>query len=122
MNEAFIQLLRYQSRRGEKEGNEKLFWYNLLMVITSSQQARFGTITSGYEHFVEWKDPYPYCLSDINEDKNISNQQVLIQGMFSRKNLLEILHIFSLFKKSSDGGIYQNNCQISAIQDSKKDY
>jgi len=105
MNEAFIQLLRYQNRRGEKEGNEKLFWYNLLMVISSCQQARFGTITSGSEHFVEWKDPYPYCLSDINKDKNIANQQVLIQGMLSRKNLLDILHIFTLFKKSSDGGV-----------------
>ncbi|GAG66810.1 unnamed protein product [marine sediment metagenome] len=40
MNEAFIQLLRYQNKRGEKEGNEKLFWYNLFMVITSSQEAR----------------------------------------------------------------------------------
>ena len=105
MNEAFIQLLRYQSRRGEKEGNEKLFWYNLFMVITSSQEARCGTITSGYEHFVEWKDPYPYCLSDIRENKNISSQQILIQGMLSQKNLLDILHIFTLFKKSSDGGV-----------------
>ncbi|PKP59589.1 restriction endonuclease subunit R, partial [Candidatus Atribacteria bacterium HGW-Atribacteria-1] len=105
MNEAFIQLLRYQNRRGEKEGNEKLFWYNLFMLITSSQQARCGTITSGYEHFVEWKDPYPYCLSDISKDKNITNQQVLIQGMLSQKNLLDILYIFTLFKKSSDGGV-----------------
>jgi len=105
MNEAFIQLLRYQNKRGEKEGNEKLFWYNLFMVITSSQEARCGTIASGYEHFVEWKDPYPYCLSDISENKNITSQQVLIQGMLSRKNHLDILHIFTLFKKSSDGGV-----------------
>ena len=105
MNEAFIQLLRYQNKRGEKEGNEKLFWYNLFMLITSRQQARCGTITSGHEHFVEWKDPYPCCLSDISEDKNITSQQVLIQGMLSRKNLLDILHIFTLFKKSSDGGV-----------------
>ncbi|TET78241.1 MAG: type I restriction endonuclease subunit R, partial [Candidatus Heimdallarchaeota archaeon] len=105
MNEAFIQLLRYQNKRGEKEGNEKLFWYNLFMVITSSQEARCGSIASGYEHFVEWKDPYPYCLSDISENKNITSQQVLIQGMLSRKNHLDILHIFTLFKKSSDGGV-----------------
>ncbi len=105
MNEAFIQLLRYQNKRGEKEGNEKLFWYNLFIVIASRQEARCGTITSGYEHFVEWKDPYPYCLSDISENKNITSQQVLIQGMLSRKNYLDILHIFTLFKKSSDGGV-----------------
>lgn len=105
IREAFTQLSRYQNKRGEKEGNEKLFWYNLFMVITSSQEARCGTITSGYEHFVEWKDPYPYCLSDISEDKNITNLQVLVQGMLSGKNLLDILYIFTLFKKNSDGGI-----------------
>jgi len=27
--------------------------------------AKYGTITAEYEHFVEWKDPYPYALSDI---------------------------------------------------------
>ena len=105
VSEAFIQLLRYQNKRGEKEGNEKLLWYNLFMVITSGQEARCGTITSGYEYFVEWKDPYPYCLSDISEDKNITSQQVLVQGMLSRKNLLDILHIFTLFKENSESGI-----------------
>lgn len=104
MNEAFIQLLRYQNKRGEKEGNQKLLWYNLFMVIASGQEARCGTITSGYEYFVEWKDPYPYCLSDINEDKNITSQQVLVQGMLSRKNLLDILHTFTLFKENSERG------------------
>jgi len=104
MNEAFIQLLRYQNKRGEKEGNQKLLWYNLFMVIASGQEARCGTITSGYEYFVEWKDPYPYCLSDISEDKNITSQQVLVQGMLSRKNLLDILRTFTLFKENSEGG------------------
>jgi len=104
VSEAFTQLLRYQNKRGEKEGNEKLLWYNLFMVITSGQEARCGTITSGYEYFVEWKDPYPYCLSDISEDKNITSQQVLVQGMLSRKNLLDILHTFTLFKENSESG------------------
>jgi len=105
VSEAFTQLLRYQNKRGEKEGNEKLLWYNLFMVITSGQEARCGTITSGYEYFVEWKDPYSYCLSDISEDKNITSQQVLVQGMLSRKNLLDILHTFTLFKENSESGI-----------------
>lgn len=105
INEAFTQLLRYQNKRGEKEGNEKLFWFNLFMLITSSQEARCGTITSGYEHFVEWKDPYPYCLSDISEDKNITSQQVLAQGMLSKENLLDILNIYTLFKEDPKSGV-----------------
>jgi|Deesub1362B_J571_1020462.scaffolds.fasta_scaffold02639_2 type I restriction enzyme R subunit len=106
ITEAITQLMRYSNRRGEKEGNEKLFWYNLFMVATSNQVAKHGTITAEYEHFVEWKDPYPFSLSDIDENKtSITSQQVLIQGMLSKDNLLDILHTFTLFKEDSKGGI-----------------
>ncbi|OAQ19976.1 type I restriction endonuclease subunit R [Thermosulfurimonas dismutans] len=105
MTEAITQLMRYSNRRGEKEGNEKLFWYNLFMVATSKQVAKYGSITAGYEHFVEWKAPYPFSLSDIDENKtSITSQQVLIQGMLSKNNLLDILHTFTLFKEDSKGG------------------
>ena len=106
INEAIIQLIRYSNRRGEKEGNEKLFWYNLLMIATSKQVAKYGTITSEYENFNEWKDPYPYSLSDINPDKSIiTTQDVLVQGILSKNNLLDILHIFTLFVEDPKSGI-----------------
>jgi len=106
INEAIIQLIRYSNRRGEKEGNEKLFWYNLLMIATSKQVAKYGTITSEYENFNEWKDPYPYSLSDINPDKSIiTSQDVLVQGILSKNNLLDILHIFTLFVEDPKSGI-----------------
>jgi len=35
VGEAITQLMRYSNRRGIKEGNEKLFWYNLFMIATS---------------------------------------------------------------------------------------
>ena len=106
INEAIIQLIRYSNRRGEKEGNEKLFWYNLLMIATSKQVAKYGTITSEYENYNEWKDPYPYSLSDINPDKSIiTSQDVLVQGILSKNNLLDILHIFTLFVEDPKSGI-----------------
>jgi len=105
VNEAITQLMRYSNRRGEKEGNEKLFWYNLFMIATSNQVAKYGTITSEYEHFNEWKDPYPYSLSDINKDKIVTSQDVLVQGILSKNNLLDILHIFTLFVEDPKGGI-----------------
>jgi type I restriction enzyme R subunit len=103
INEAITQLMRYSNRRETKEGNEKLFWYNLLMIATSNQVAKYGTISSEYEHFYEWKDPYPYSLSDINEKKNITSQNVLIHGMLSKKNLLSILRTFTLFVEDTKG-------------------
>ncbi len=104
ITEAIEQLMRYSNRRGEKEGNEKLFWYNLFTIAACNQIAKYGSITAEYEHFVEWKDPYPYSLSDIGE-KVITSQQVLIQGMLSKNNLLEILHTFTIFKEDSKGMI-----------------
>ena len=103
--EAITQLMRYSNRRGVKEGNEKLFWYNLFTIATSNQVAKYGTITAEYEHFVEWKDPYPYTLSDINSRGNITSQQVLIQGMLTRSNLLDILHTFTVFKEDPKSGV-----------------
>lgn len=103
--EAIVQLMRYSNRRGAKEGNEKLFWYNLFTIATSNQVAKYGTITSEYEHFVEWKDPYPYSLSDINEGRAITSQEILVQGMLSRQNLLDILHNFTIFKEDPKTGV-----------------
>ncbi|MCD6540210.1 MAG: type I restriction endonuclease subunit R [Candidatus Omnitrophica bacterium] len=105
INEAIIQLARYSNRRGAKEGNEKLFWYNLFMVAASNQVAKYGTITAENEHFVEWKDPYPYSLSDIDSKGNITSQQILIQGMLTKRNLLDLLHTFTIFKEDSKTGV-----------------
>jgi type I restriction enzyme R subunit len=99
IGEAIEQIFRYSNRRGEKEGNEKLFWYNLFSVATARYTAKYGTITSDYEHFVEWKDPYPYSLSDIDPTATtITSQQVLVQGMLNKNTLIELLHTFTIFK------------------------
>lgn len=106
INEAIEQLKRYSNRRGTKEGNEKLFHYNLFSVVTSNQSAKYGSITSEQEHFYEWKDPYPYSLSEINPNKStITSQEVLVQGMLSKSNLLEILQTFTLFVEDPKGGV-----------------
>jgi len=99
IGEAIEQIFRYSNRRGEKEGNEKLFWYNLFSVATARYTAKYGTITSDYEHFVEWKDPYPYSLSDIDPNATtITSQQILVQGMLNKNTLIELLHTFTIFK------------------------
>jgi len=105
IGEAIAQLMRYPNRRGIKEGNEKLFWYNLFMIATSNQTAKYGTITAEYEHFVEWKDPYPYTLSDISPERNVTSQQVLVQGMLTKNNILDLFHTFTIFKEDPKSGV-----------------
>ena len=38
-----------------------------MMVSTHRDKARVGTITSGMEHYLEWKDPYPLDLDDLGD-------------------------------------------------------
>lgn len=107
IGEAIAQLLRYQNRRGDKEGNEKLFWYNQIVVATSRQVCKYSTITGEFEHFVEWKDPYPYKLSDIDTEgsESVTSQHGFVQGMLSKPNILDIIQSFVLFKETSKGRV-----------------
>lgn len=105
IGEAVTQLTRYSNRRGEKEGNERLFWYNQICVATSRQVAKYSSITGEFDHFVEWKDPYPCGISDIEREGSevVNSQQLLIQGMLCKANLLDIIESFILFRENDKG-------------------
>lgn len=107
MGEAVEQLKRYANRRGMVEGNEKLFWFNQFQVATYRQKCCYSTITGELEHFIEWKDPYPYKLSDIDTEggESVNSQQLLTQGMLSPTNLLDIIHSFTVFVTDDKGRI-----------------
>ena len=98
MEAGINQLLRYANRRNplEQEGAERLFYYNQMMVSTHRDRARVGTITSRMEHYLEWKDPYPVKQSDVGEIPN--SQELLIAGLFTRKNFLDIVQNFTVFE------------------------
>ena len=98
MEAGIQQLLRYANRRNPQndEGAERLFYYNQMMVSTHRDRARVGTITSRMEHYLEWKDPYPIKQSDMGENPN--SQELLIAGLFTRKNFLDIVQNFTVFE------------------------
>ena len=104
MESGIDQLLRYANRRqsSEDEGAEKLFYYNQMMVSTHRDKARVGTISSRIEHFLEWKDPYPLKKSDIND--NPHSQEILIAGLFDRKNFLDLIQNFTVYEPT-DGKV-----------------
>jgi len=104
--EAITQIFRYQNSRDtiQPEGNPLLFVYNLFSVVTTADQAKFGTIGGKAEHYLEWKDPYPIAISAINQDgRNPDSQQILIHGMLKPEHLLELLKIFTVYKKNDQG-------------------
>lgn len=103
MEEGITQLLRYANRREEsteKEGNEKLFHYNQLMVVTTREEACIGTITSDYDHYLEWKDTYPVPL-----DKELSSQDKLIIGALKPENIIDLICNFTIFTETEKGKI-----------------
>lgn len=95
MESGINQLRRYANRRTplEDEGCEKLFWYNQLMVSTHRDKAAVGTISSKVEHYLEWKDAYPFDKASF-----ANAQEQLIAGLFSHANFLDVIRNFTLFE------------------------
>jgi len=98
MESGIDQLLRYANRRTPEndEGAERLFHYNQMMVSTHRDKARVGTITSRMEHYLEWKDPYPLTIEQVGAAE--ASQDVLIAGLFTKANFLDILQNFTVFE------------------------
>jgi type I restriction enzyme R subunit len=103
MEEGITQLKRYSNTREdvrEKEGNERLFWYNQLMISTTRDEARAATITAEYDHYLEWKDTYPKEL-----DPRLNSQEKLILGALTKKNLLDLIRNFTVFQDTEKGRV-----------------
>lgn len=103
--EGIEQLMRYQNRRGsqELEGVPELFYFNQFVVSTCFHDARYATITGKKSHFIEWKDPYPYKLSDIGTDVMPSSQEILVAGMLEPSHLIDIVRNFTVYKETDEG-------------------
>ena len=104
--EAIDQLMRYSEQRGDTgEGNKELFYYNQILVTTCRTEAKFGTITTRIEkHFYRWTDPYPRTLNDLAHGQSSPNdQQRLVAGMLDRRNLLDIIQVFTVFSTNDKG-------------------
>ncbi|MDB4346443.1 HsdR family type I site-specific deoxyribonuclease [bacterium] len=101
MAEGINQLRRYANLRnpGDSEGCEKLFHYNQVMISTHRDGAKVGTISSTYEFYLEWKDPYPLESKDLGDPATA--QQLLIQGLLTPKNFLDIVQNFTIYETES---------------------
>jgi type I restriction enzyme R subunit len=74
------------------------FHHNAFLVVSNGHNARFGSITSTWEHFGEWKR-----LSE-NDVGNVA-AEVLLNGMLAKDRLLDILENFILFDASKAGQV-----------------
>ena len=108
MEEGIAQLLRYSNQRDwfeEDEGAERLFHYNQFTVSTYRSEARVGTISASYEHYMEWKDTSPLSIPQVAEElgvDSLNSQQTLIAGMLRKEHILDIVRNFTLFQQVDD--------------------
>ena len=74
------------------------FHHNAFVIVSNGDNARFGSITSSWEHFGEWKR--------LNErDKGSVAAEVLLNGMLAKDRLLDIVENFILFDGSKAGTV-----------------
>jgi type I restriction enzyme, R subunit len=103
LSESYIQIKRYANSRSEdpyaiKEGEERLFYYNLFSVITHGTEARFGSISADFDYYYNWVDIFPEEYRVIEYPPNEERQEVLIHGMFNKEILLDVFKNFTVFE------------------------
>lgn len=107
LSEAYIQIARYSNTRddeyGYKEGEEKLFHYNIFNIITHGTEARAGTISADFDFYNNWVDIFPEEYKTIQISPGEERQEVLIHGMLNREILVDILKHFTIFMEVKKG-------------------
>jgi len=87
------------------------FYHNAFLVVSNGDQARYGSITSMWEHFVEWK-------RNSEKDKGRVDAEALLNGMLDKERLLDLVENFILFDESRPGGtrkIVARNHQVLGV-------
>ena len=81
--------------RDYKDAIPQLFWYNAFIILSNGDEARIGTLTSGWEHFAEWKK-----INDEGE-QGIISLETMLRGTCEPERLLDLVENFILFAESS---------------------
>jgi type I restriction enzyme R subunit len=77
--------------RDYKSTIPQLFWYNALIILSNGGDTRLGSITSGWEHFFEWKK------IDDEGEAGVVSLETTIRGVCGRSRLLDLVENFTLF-------------------------
>jgi type I restriction enzyme R subunit len=72
------------------------FHHNAFLIVSNGDNARYGSITSGWDHFAEWK-------RNDERDKGKVKAEVLLDGMLAKDRLLDLVENFILFDASKAG-------------------
>ncbi len=80
--------------------------------MSNGDAARYGSITSHWEHFVAWK-------RNAEKDSGRVDAETLLEGMLAKDRLLDLVGNFILFDDSRAGGtrkIVARNHQVLGVK------
>ena len=87
------------------------FHHNAFLIVSNGDRARYGSITSEWGHFAEWKR--------LDEDDGGSlDAEQLLNGMLAHDQLLDIVENFILFDDSKSGAtrkVIARNHQVLGV-------
>ena len=87
------------------------FHHNAFLIVSNGDRARYGSITSEWGHFAEWKR-----LDEA--DRGSLEAEVLLNGMLAHDRLLDIVENFMLFDDSKPGAtrkVIARNHQVLGV-------
>ncbi len=90
---AFQQLQTYKAEL------PTLFAFNALLVISDGLEARIGTLTGGREWFKPWRT----ITGEAEAPKTAVELQVMLEGVFDKRRLLDLIGYFIVFEDAGDG-------------------
>ena len=98
-----------------------LFQYNAFCVISDLVDSKVGTITSGFDRFVDWK-----TVDGNYEETQYARYDVLFEGMLAPARFLDILKHFILFSQDTPednkilAGYHQYFAVCKAIESTRR--
>lgn len=121
--EAVDQLRRYSNQRrasgevDDNEGNEPLFHTNQLLVVTSYDEARVGSVGAAFRHYAAWKTVVgpdgqgteAEVVAAVGKAQ-LSEQERLVAGLLRPAHLLDVVRHFMLFM-AADGQTVKSVCR-----------
>ena len=87
------------------------FHHNAFLIVSNGDHARYGSITSEWEHFAEWK-------RHDEAEKGSLEAEVLLNGMLAHDRLLDIVENFIVFDDSKPGAtrkVIARNHQVLGV-------
>ena len=90
----------YNQIKNYQEDIKSLFYYNAFSVISDGINARIGTITADFNRFMTWKSK-----DGEKPEDNINQIDVLLNGVFRKDRLIDIITNFILFQNKEKGRI-----------------